>query len=1211
MTDHKPIRDLFVSNVTRDIPPVVYFHEQSPAKLAEEVSEYIITGGFPKDHPSYRRVPSGIHEQYVRLLTNIVAELDKPGGADLPNAWISGFYGSGKSSFAKLLGLALDGKALPDGSSLAEAWLRRDTSPNAQELREAWCVLRQKIEPLAVVFDIGAIARDDEHIHSAIVRQLQRRLGYCSTDPQVADFELRLERDNEWARFEKTAEATLGKPWSAVRDMQLAEEDFSLVMSVMCPERYADPMSWFTSRGGMQTRAQSPEDAVAAIRDMLKFRRPDATVFFIVDEVSQYVVSSKDRVDRLRAFATAIGATLRGKAWVLALGQQKLDEEADDTFLVWAKDRFPPQLRVHLAATNIRDVVHKRLLQKRPEAESQLRSLFDRHRADLKLYAYGCESVTPDEFVEVYPMLPGQIDLILQITSALRTRSSRAQGDDQAIRGLLQLLGELFREQKLADDSVGSLVTLDKVYEVQHTALDSDVQASMARVLSQCADDDGGQLVRVAKAVALLELIQDSQPTDAKIVAQCLYDRVDRGNNVAAVTEALEELRRRSLLSYSEKHGYKLQSSTGEEWERERRDIRVPREVLSEIVQSGLTALLAGPERPKLQGRPFPWAGDFSDGRGIDDVVLLDPRDEAAVRVDFRFLIREERMDTAWVKKSDETAFRDRLVWLCGDNERIEDACRELHRSRAMAKKYKARRDSLSAARKLLLQQEESQSEELEAKVKTVIADAWMDGKMFFRGRSLAPKEQGAAFATALHAAGTRVLPELFPHFIATQILPAELLQLLDASLSGVSPKFLGEDLGILELDAGSYAPACKGVVPRRVLEHIDSAGGLSGTSLLAYFGGAPYGYTANVVKACVAGLLRAGKVRLQPEDSGEITATRDPGVKDLFDKDRSFRRATIFPAGEDDIGPQTRARICKFFEERLDHRMEREDHAIADAVAGRFPALSQQLRSVYTKLSRLPRTPKDPAALSKLGEALEQCIRACRETKKTVGLVKRNLDALRDGVELLQVYDAELTTEAIEAVAAADRIRSFEVAQLTELGVALTDDVRKASERLTEQLDSERPWRDIGALDDVLPLLRGRYVEERRHLLESQERQAEESRARIKIREGFSTLTADQAHQVLKPIAQAVTDTTAEAVAPTLASLKDPFVAALRRAEEHANEVLDGILSQGQKPLIKRVDLGLRNRELATEKDVLVLVEDIKQQLLEQVRSGVRVRLA
>ena len=83
-------------------------------------------------------------------------------------------------------------------------------------------------------------------------------------------------------------------------------------------------------------------------------------------------------------------------------------------------------------------------------------------------------------------------------------------------------------------------------------------------------------------------------------MAQCLYDRVDRGNQVAAVTEALEELRRRNLLGYSEKHGYKLQSSAGEEWERERRDIPAPREALSEIVQEGLKYLLATPGPPAV-----------------------------------------------------------------------------------------------------------------------------------------------------------------------------------------------------------------------------------------------------------------------------------------------------------------------------------------------------------------------------------------------------------------------------------------------------------------------------------------------------------------------------------------------------------------------------------------------------------------------------------
>jgi uncharacterized protein YigA (DUF484 family) len=1204
------IRDSFLSNVTRDIPPVVYLHEQSPEKLGSEVSEYIITGGWPAEHPNHRRVPNGIHEEYVRLLTNISSELQRPDGPDLPNAWISGFYGSGKSSFAKLLGLALDGIALPGGMSLAEAWLRRDTSPKAAELRSAWSALRQKVEPLAVVFDIGGSARDNEHIHAAAVRQVQRRLGYCSTEPLVADFELRLERDGQWSRFEKLAEQTLRQPWSAVKDKALAEEEFSLVMSVMYPERYTDPMSWFTSRGGTHTRSESPEEAVGALRDMLKFRKPGATLFLVVDEVSQYVLANKDRVDRLRAFATALGSTLKGRAWLVALGQQKLDEEADDSFLVWAKDRFPPKLRVHLASTNIRDVVHKRLLQKKPEHTPQLEQLFEKHRPDLKLYAYGCESVNVADFVDVYPMLPGQIDLILQITSALRTRSARAQGDDQAIRGLLQLLGELFRGQRLAEEPVGALVTLDQVYEVQHTALDSDVQDSMARVLSQCTAEKDALLVRAAKAVALLELIQDTVPTDAKLVAQCLYDRVDRGNQVSAVTEALEDLRRRNLLGYSEKLGYKVQSSAGEEWERDRRDIGVPGESLVEVIQEALRFLLEGPERPRLGGRPFPWAATFSDGRKADDVALIEPRDEAVMRVDFRLLSREESTESAWIARSADKGLDERLLWLAADGDNAREKARELQRSRAMIKKFKPRRESLNAARKLLLQQEENRAEDLEKMARDAVAAAWLAGKFYFQGRSMSAQEQGASFSTAVAAAATRVLPDLYRHFVPTQVQPSELLELTMAELSGLSTKFLPEELGIVELDSGRYVPACSGVVPRRVQEHIVAEGGLRGASLLAKFGGPPYGYTANVVKACVAGLLRAGKVRLQPESASEITAIRDAGARDLFEKDRPFRTATIFPAGDEDFGIQKLARICRFFEDALGARLDREPAPIADAVAQHFPQLAQQLRSVEAKLERLPGSPRGPAVFVHLSEALEQCIRICRQTKPTVKLVLKHLDVLRDGVHRLRLYDAELTDAAIRSVNEAHEVLVYRAAQLDELAIGAPN-LEEAARRVRERLQSELPWQGSTELADDLQEIRAAYTTERQRLLQYQEQEAERARSRVKLRHGFSTLTADQAHQVLRPLSRAVTETTVEAIAPRLIDLKDPFSLALRRAEDQANDILDELLSAGDQPLIARVQLDLRNRELQTEADVEALLDEIRKRLLEQIRAGARVRLA
>ena len=67
--------------------------------------------------------------------------------------------------------------------------------------------------------------------------------------------------------------------------------------------------------------------------------------------------------------------------------------------------------------------------------------------------------ITEEDFVEVYPMLPGHIDLLMQITSNLRTRSTRVQGDDHAIRGLLQLLGDLVVDRQGA---LGIALSLDQ-----------------------------------------------------------------------------------------------------------------------------------------------------------------------------------------------------------------------------------------------------------------------------------------------------------------------------------------------------------------------------------------------------------------------------------------------------------------------------------------------------------------------------------------------------------------------------------------------------------------------------------------------------------------------------------------------------------------------------------------------------------------------------
>ena len=1205
------VRDLFVSNVTRDIPPVVYFHEQSPEKLQDEVAEYIITGGFPEGSVQRQRVPDGIHEQAVRLCVNLATELDRAGGPDLPNVWISGFYGSGKSSFAKLFGLALDGVGLPSGRSLAEAFLARDTSPQAAALRAAWSGLRQRLnDPVAVVFDIGGFARDGEHVHAAAVRALQKRLGYSTRSPHIALAELELEREGHMAAFNAHSQALFNTPWTALSEDMHASARFSQLMARAFPTIYRDDRDWHMRHSGAASTNLSPEDAIRAIGDMLRLRRPEATVFFIIDEVSQYVLADPDRVERLRAFASALGAGLKGRAWLFALGQQKLESEQDDSFLVKTKDRFPQRLRVHLAATNIQDVVHRRLLHKRPEAAADLRALFDQHRADLKLNAYGGEHISPDEFVEVYPLLPGHIDLVLRLTTALRSRSSRAQGDAQAIRGLLQLLGELFRAQRVGDRPLGALITLDDIYEVQHTSLDSDTLETMARVLRACAKRDP-LLLRVAKAVALLELIQEELPTEARLVASVLYAQVGQGSQEAAVTEALETLRRESLLGYSARAGYKIQSSEGEQWERERAAIVAPADQLARPIKAALELLVSDPERPRIGGRLLPWAVWCTYGRAIEDEVIVDPREDASARVQLILTRRADRAEGELLNRTNNSAdpLFNRVVWIASDTAEVDAVARDLVRSRRMVEQHETRRQSLSAARKHLLIQEEQRCFDHAEALRKALGAALMSGSVAFRGRRLTPTDHGEAFGTALTATANRALPELYPHHITTNLTPAEMMSLLDAreQLTAPSPKLLRDELGVLERDGGKYVATCAGDVPQRVLSLIKRDGEISGQLLLQTLGGPPFGYTVNVVKACVAGLLRGLFIQATPESGPKITAPRDAGARDLFEKDRAFRKATFTLAAADGLSPQDRARLVTLFERHFNLIVEREDNALADAVSACLPGAVSRLREVQGLLRRLPGAPDGGPTLRALELALESCIRVSRQTREAVLALKRHQPALSDGLDRLRSIEGELQPEAVQRVAEADALLRHQVAQLQAEG-AMTPEAEAAATRLLAQITSEAPWRGVHDLNDDQAALRALYADHRRGLLSQQQRLCDDARAQVKRREGFATLTGEQSHSVLRPIAEARTETSAEAVAPPLSALGKPWLTQLKEALDEANARLDALLSARR--VVRPLSLGVTGREVETEAEVDALLTELRSRLMEHVRAGVRVRV-
>lgn len=1207
------IRELFAKDVTRPIAPVVYFHEDDPAKLRTEVREYIVTGGYPASDPrASRNKEGGIHEELVRLLRNIRAELDQ--GANLPACWISGYYGSGKSSFAKLLGLSLDGRKLDDGTALTEAFLARDESPLRADLLQAWAGLVTGIKPMAVTFDIGAKAHDGEHVHAAVLRQVQARLGYC-TKRVVADFELALEIDGQYPAFLDAAKRVLKKPWSELKDARLADTHFSHAMHGLDAERYREPTSWLDSRMAVgAAEGSDPSSVVRAISEMVQRRAPGRMLFIVVDEVSQYVHDSGDRMLKLQSFVSELGARLQGSAWLLATGQQKLDDIAG-VALAKLRDRFPDKLRVHLGNANIRDVVHQRLLKKTPAGASRLAAEFERHRPDLRLYAYGCEDITDQDFVDVYPMLPKQIDLLLKITTALRARSSRTQGDAQAIRGLLQLLAALFTEHSLAEKELGELVTIDVIYDVLHTGLDPDAQMSMSHILEDCGRANDALGVRVAKAVSLLELIQrddvqtEEARTSPKLVARCLYDRLGGGDLEPRVTASLERMRAAGLLGYSEKTGYKLQSSAGQEWQRERDDLRVPGSQVSEAIQETLALLMRDVDRPKIGPRPFPWLAFYSDDRDAKDMRIARSSEDAVVTIDLRWVSADQRVPDAWLKAThpENGDLKDRLVWVVGNQGRADEIAQRLGRSQGMIKRHQPRRESLSEPRKALLRDEENLVDALLKDLKQSLAEAFLGGTLYFAGRAYPAREEGAAFGTALHAFAERRLRELFPHYVDIGILPGELDQLLQPNLHGPSVKFFEKGLGLLSMDAGKVSPTCDGLVPRRMLELMKRDNGLSGAAVLAALGKPPCGYADDIVRATAAGLLRAGKIRIEADQGSTLTDVRDPGAQNVFTRDRDFRRASFFVAHDEALTQKDRNGICTVLETYLRVELDRENGPIADTVHERFGAQRERLREIERRFVRLPGHRAFPPKLERLAQALEQC-RKSREVEPTVKAVKAHLDVLRDGFDALGRFESDLSDAAIDLLVTAAATVNDHVAQLEAIGAAV--EIDGDAKTLRDHLASERPWIEAHTLSGPFGRCRDQYRVARGALLAQHEQRAEAARDTIKRRTGFERLGPDAAHRVLRPIGEALWDTSDDAIAPRLEQLRDGFAKRLEAAEELANQRLDEELEGLEARPVVRIEIKLRGRELETPADLVALLREIEGRIGEQLAKNQRVRL-
>src|SRR6266436_3675265 len=202
------IRNLFDATraLTRPIEKVITYQNRAEAQLRAEISEYVVT-----EH---------IEESFSDLLKKMQLALQGGSGHEI-GVWVSGFYGSGKSSFTKYLGFALDREMKLGSDSFLQLLKNRITDPHVPALFNQVLAV---YDPVVIFLDLASemlAGASMEDISTVLYLKVLQWAGY-SEDLKVAELERMLEKDGKLADFGKRAAAELdGTPWQEIHNQPL------------------------------------------------------------------------------------------------------------------------------------------------------------------------------------------------------------------------------------------------------------------------------------------------------------------------------------------------------------------------------------------------------------------------------------------------------------------------------------------------------------------------------------------------------------------------------------------------------------------------------------------------------------------------------------------------------------------------------------------------------------------------------------------------------------------------------------------------------------------------------------------------------------------------------------------------------------------------------------------------------------------------------
>lgn len=466
------IKEMFEKPIDRNIKGVIKVGQKDEENIYQELNEYVVTDELKKHFSEFFSIYS----------KGTITPTDDIG------VWISGFFGSGKSHFLKILSYILNSELAVENKDTGEIRRPIDFFKQDNKIQDpiviADMIKSSDISTDVILFNIDSKSSNSESekdkILDVFVKVFNEMRGYCTEYPFLADFEKKLDKEGLYEQFKSAFKNINGDEWEEARDEFLFNSDDVVEAIVEIGFMKEDAANLWANKAD-ENYSMSIEKFAEEVESYCNSKGNNHHVVFLVDEVGQYIGEDTKLMLNLQSITEDLGIKCHGKAWIIVTSQQNIDDIVDVKGNDFSKIQGRFKTRLSLSSANVDEVIRKRLLAKNdvayktlhasyPQLEPILKNNFTfTDSAEMKKYA------NANEFAAIYPFVPYQFNLLQAVLTSIREHGASGKHLAEGERSMLKLFQDAGKAWMNKNDD--SLIPFYAFYDPLEDYLDHSIRS--------------------------------------------------------------------------------------------------------------------------------------------------------------------------------------------------------------------------------------------------------------------------------------------------------------------------------------------------------------------------------------------------------------------------------------------------------------------------------------------------------------------------------------------------------------------------------------------------------------------------------------------------------------------------------------------------------------------------------------------------------------